>query len=151
MTVLSSSGLIVGLSVSGTYIPPGTTISAITSNVLTLNQRPYSFSRSGITAFDVFIYIDTTGIVNGMRVFGSNGINTTVASVGTYASQYGNQYITLTNYPSILDGKTLTLYFMPISPTAGTYTFTSLAQFTFRSVDGSLPFGSFPGVGGYDV
>ena len=148
MTVTTGANLLAGMTVTGTYIPSGTTISAISSNTVTLNQRPYSFSRSG--TYDVLVGPDavnlsnTSGITVGMRVFGSLGIDTTVASVTT------NTRITLTSPPPApTDNVAVTLYFMPASPSAATYTFTASNAFTFRTKDGFLPFGSYPGIGTY--
>jgi lambda family phage minor tail protein L len=148
MTVTTGANLLVGMSVSGTYIPSGTTISAISGNTVTLNQRPYSFSRSGTYDVargpDAVKLSNTSGITVGMRVFGSLGIDTTVASVTT------NTGITLTTAPATpTDGAAVTLYFMPASPSAATYTFGASNAFTFRTTDGILPYGSFPAVGLY--
>jgi hypothetical protein len=152
MTVSAGSNLIAGANVSGTYIPTGTTISSISSNTVTLSQRPYWFTRQATYIWGMFgstlspeiSMTDVTNIVVGMRVFGSHGVNTTVSYVST-------NYIVLTVDPGapargsfyILD-----LYFIPASPSSATYTFNSPNSFVFRSVDGSLPFGSYPGVGG---
>lgn len=146
MTVTTGANLLVGMSVSGNYIPDGTTISAISSDTVTLSARPYSFIRSG--TYDVLFgpdavkLSDTSGITAGMRVFGSLGINTTVASVTT------NTRITLTAAPATpTDGAAVTLYFMSASPSAATYSFTGSTAMTFRTTDGILPYGSFPAVG----
>ena len=149
MTVTTGANLLVGMSVSGTYIPSGTTITAISTNTLTLSARPYSFTRDGtydvISGPDAVKLSNTSGISVGMRVFGSLGINTTVASVTT------NVRITLTSSPATpTDGAAVTLYFMPASPGSATYTFSSTTAMTFRTTDGILPYGSFPAVGLYE-
>ena len=152
MTVTSATGLGVGMAVVGTYMN-GATIAGISGTTLTLSGRPYSFTRSG--TYDVIpgFYLNppdkvnltnTTGIVVGMRVFGSLGINTTVAAVTAGVS------ITLTTAPATpKDGAAVTVYFMPASPAAGTYTFTANTSYAFRDPANELPFGSFPGVGSY--
>ena len=89
------------------------------------------------------ITIDTTGLSVGMRVFGSAGIDTTIATIGTGS-------ITLANYGSNpANGTPLTLYFLPPSPAASTYTFTADTTYAIRTAASELPFGSFPGVGSY--
>jgi hypothetical protein len=87
------------------------------------------------------IDIDTTGLSTGMRAFGNNGIDTTISSVGSgviYLNSYGN----LEN-----DANSVSMYFLPASPSSATYTFSSNAQYTFRAPNTTLPFGSFPGAG----
>jgi lambda family phage minor tail protein L len=148
MTVTTGANLLVGQSISGLYIPSGTTIAAIATNTITLSARPYQFVRPAtavvVTIFNRRITIDTTGLSVGMRVFGSAGINTTIATVGTGS-------ITLANYGNLpANGTALTLYFMPPSPSAATYAFSSSTAMTFRTTDGILPYGSFPSVGLYE-
>jgi hypothetical protein len=76
-----------------------------------------------------------------MIVFGSNGINTTISSVGS-------GFINLSAYGNLsADQVTVQLYFLPASPGSATYAFTSDAKYTFRTPDTALPFGSFPGAG----
>ena len=162
MTVTSAAGLAAGLPVTGQYIPAGTTIASISGTALTLNQRPYSFTRAGsYTASNTnVITISTSGISVGMRVFGSNSINTTVTAVGSGTITLANKG-TLPN-PTTSTGRpglglisnaptaiAVTLYFIPASPASSSYTFTGNNQFTFRAKDAVLPFGSFPGVGAY--
>jgi len=156
MTVTSATGIIAGVTVSGIYLPAGTTVLSVSGTTLTLNQRPYSFVRSGtfentyssFTGYSRSIQdIDVTSIVAGMRVFGTNGIDTTVATVGSGT-------ITLNSYgsfPSTAEQTaSVTLYFMPASPGSATYTFAEQdVTATFRDGGDGLPFGSFPGVGSY--
>jgi lambda family phage minor tail protein L len=149
MTVTSATGLLAGQTVTGTYIPSGTTIASISDTTLTLSARPYSFSRSG-TIYLAFFSLagvnlsDTSGITVGMRVFGSLGIDTTVFSVTT------NVRITLTTAPATSqNGAAVNLYFMPASPGSATYSFSVSNAFFLRTTGGSLPFGSFPGIGSY--
>ena len=149
MTVTTGANLSVGATVTGTYIPSGTTITAISGNTVTLNQRPYSFSRTGTynvmgINYDVIKMSNTSGIVVGMKVFGSVGLNTTVKSI------VPNTSITLNVLTSnIGNNAAITVYFMPASPGSATYTFSASNAFTFRTIDGILPYGSFPAVGLY--
>ena len=161
VVVSNNTGISVGQAVTGTYIPASTTVTGIASTTVTLSNRPYSIARAGtyVPTFDTYYYnngdnpfdttiltaqqinIDTTGLSAGMIVFGSNGIDTTIASVGSgviYLNGYGNLYA---------DQVGVQLYFLPASPGSATYTFTSNAKYTFRIPDTALPFGSFPGAG----
>lgn len=152
MTVASATGLAIGHAVSGTYIPPGTTVSAISGTTITLTQRPYSITRVGIFRDDpvsaAYVYLfSLTGITNGMRVFGSNGISGTVTDVESLTGE-----IRLSNYGNLntlSNGLFVTLYFMPATVTQASYTFTASNLFTFRSITRGLPYGGFPGIGTY--
>ena len=157
VVVSSNTGISVGQAVSGTYIPASTTVIGISGTTVTLSNRPRSIDRAGtyVPTFETYTYddyqttiltgqqinIDTTGLSAGMIVYGSNGIDTTIASVGSgviYINSYGDLYA---------DQIAVQLYFLPASPGSATYTFTSNAKYTFRTPDTALPFGSFPGAG----
>ena len=157
VVVSSNTGISVGQAVSGTYIPASTTVIGISGTTVTLSNRPRSIDRAGtyVPTFETYYYdeqystiltgqqinIDTTGLSAGMIVYGSNGIDTTIASVGSgviYINSYGDLYA---------DQIAVQLYFLPASPGSATYTFTSNAKYTFRTPDTALPFGSFPGAG----
>jgi len=157
VVVSNNTGISVGQTVTGTYVPANTTVTTISGTTITLSNRPYSIARSGSYVPTVETYyfgfigreqitgqqidINTSSLVAGMRVFGSNGIDTTITSVGSgiiYLDDYGNLE---TNVVPV------DLYFLPASPSSATYTFSSDAQYTFRVPDTALPFGSFPGAG----
>ena len=161
VVVSSNTGISVGQAVSGTYIPASTTVIGISGTTVTLSNRPRSIDSAGtyVPTFETYYYdqgnnessqtiltgqqinIDTTGLSAGMIVYGSNGIDTTIASVGSgviYLNSYGDLYV---------DQIAVQLYFLPASPGSATYTFTSNAKYTFRTPDTALPFGSFPGAG----
>jgi hypothetical protein len=159
IVVSSNTGISVGQSASGTYIPANTTVTGISGTTITISNRPYTIARSGTYAPTVETYnlgrfgiaryrltnqqinITTTSLTVGMRVFGSNGIDTTILSIGS-------SYIKLNLYGNLgNDELSVQLYFLPASPSSATYTFTSNAKYTFRSPDAALPFGSFPGAG----
>ena len=151
LVVADTTGLAVGMTVTGTYLS-STSVVGISGTTLTLSQRPYQLVKSA-TAFVLRfgisttrrITIDTTGLSAGMRVFGSAGIDTTIATIGTGS-------ITLASYGNNPANDTpLTLYFIPASPTASTYTFTADTTYAFRDPAAELPFGSFPGVGSYST
>jgi hypothetical protein len=151
MTVANSTGLLVGMAVIGTYIPAGTTISTIAGTNLTLSARPYSFTRTGIYRSiylgSFYISIDITGLSAGMRVWGSNGIDTTIATVAS--GGLAGTRITLSSYAGLIGKQiSINLYFMPASPGSATYSFGDTNNsYIFRNPTASLPFGSFPGVG----
>lgn len=154
LSVTNATGLIAGQTITGTYIPNGTTVSSISGTTLTLSARPYSFTRSGtyVNVFNSVFYIsiDVSGLSAGMSVWGPNGINTTIASVATN-NPLGNR-ITLNSYGSLgLDAPiNLTLYFMPASPGSSSYTFgITNNNYVFRDPTSALPYGSFPAVGLY--
>ena len=157
VVVSSNTGISVGQAVSGTYIPASTTVIGISGTTVTLSNRPRSIDRAGtyVPTFERYYYdeqystiltgqqinIDTTGLSAGMIVYGSNGIDTTIASVGSgviYINSYGDLYA---------DQVAVQLYFLPASPGSATYTFSSNAKYTFRTPNTALPFGSFPGAG----
>ena len=162
MTVANGANLTIGMTVTGTYIPAGTTITAISGNTVTLSNRPYEFTRVGSFLFGflgailtpIFQIANGGSITPGYRVFGSQQINTTVSSntpggllfnlvlnaIGAFAS--------LVASPSMTPVQT-TLYFIPNNPTQSTYSFSAGNQIFFRTQQGTLPFGSFPGVGTY--
>jgi hypothetical protein len=146
MTVTSAAGLGVGMTITGPYMN-GQTITGISGTTLTLSERPYSFRRDGtyniLFGNDAIKLADTSSIVTGMRVFGSFNINTTVASITT------NIRIRISSAPSPLptEGASVTVYFMPASPAAASYTFAGSRSYSFRNLDSALPYGSFPGIG----
>jgi lambda family phage minor tail protein L len=150
LVVANTTGLAVGMAVAGTYMN-GATVTSIAGTTLTLSGRPYSFSRSGtydavysyFNGYDGVFLADTSGIVVGMRVFGSFGLDTTVRSVLT-----GKVILNILS-SSVKDNAAVTLYFMPASPAASTYTFTADTTYAFRDPATELPYGSFPGVGSY--
>ena len=150
LSMTSVTGLAPGHSVSGLYVPAGASIVGITGTTVTLNQRPYLHYRSGV--FTIYIYfnsiqsyisIDTSDLSVGMRVWGGNGIDTTISSIGS-------GLIELNNYGALnSSGTPVSLYFLPASPSAQSYSFTESPAITFRSADAALPFGGFPGIGTY--
>ncbi len=147
MTVTDATGLVVGMSVTGLYMPDGTAIESISGNTLTLNQRPYSFDRlAEVASFDFALTLDSvSGLSVGMRVRGANDVSTTISEVNT-----ASNFIKLNDNGNLEFGDKLTLYFMPASPGSSTYTI-AIANpvYSFRSDGTLLPFGSFPGVGSY--
>lgn len=157
MVVTNATGIIVGLEVTGTYLNANTTVLSVVGTTVTLSYRPYSITRPGtyVPIFDTFIYedtelriltgqqinIDTTGLSTGMIVWGSNGIEGTITSIGS-------GFITLSNYGNLDSSEQyVEIQFLPASPSSATYQFAANAQYTFRTPDTALPFGSYPGAG----
>jgi len=148
LVVANTTGLAVGMAVAGTYMN-GATIAGISGTTLTLSQRPYSFTRSGTYdavygytyGYDGVFLSNTSGIVAGMQVFGSFGLNTTVRSVSA-----GKVILNILS-GSVKDNAPVTLYFIPASPAASTYAFTADTTYAFRDPAAELPYGGFPGVG----
>jgi hypothetical protein len=158
IVVSSNTGIAVGQSVTGTYIPANTSVTGILGTTITISNRPYTIARNGTYVPTVQTYtfgrggaryritnqqinITTTNLSVGMRVFGSNGIDTTISAIGS-------GYIQINGYGNLeKDQLAVQLYFLPASPSSATYTFTSNAKYTFRAPDTALPFGSFPGAG----
>ena len=151
-TVSSASALGVGMTVTGTYIPPVTTIVGISGATLTLSQRPYSIVRTGTfkrvgSFLFVFVFeVDTTGLSVGMKVFGDNGIETTILGIGAGTISLDG-YFPWTLPPGTALGEKKTVYFMPASPGSGTYSFQNNTLYAFGDTTSVLPFGSFPGAG----
>ena len=148
MVVSNSTGLGVGMAAAGPYLS-GATIVGISGTTLALSHRPYQLVRSGTVSTSRTgaltirrVSIDTSGLSVGMRAFGSAGIDSTIATIGA-------GFITLArNGNNPANGTPLTLYFMPASPAASTYSFTADATYAFRDPLGELPYGSFPGMAG---
>lgn len=146
MTVASATGLMIGQSVSGTYVLPGTTISNILGTTITLSQRPASIYRKGVvgsfgTVNPTVVYLDVNDLSVGMKVFGSNGVDTTISTVTS-------EFITLASAPAEWDfDSKVVLYFIPSSVSQASYAMLSSNTYKFRSENTVLPFGSFPGVG----
>lgn len=158
MTVSNGSLLVPGMTVTGPMVPAGTTIRSISGNTLTLSNRPYLFAGIGdflysylsfLYSYRRYVQIPSLfgSISTGMVVFGSHSINSTVTSRYSTISS-----IALGSF-GLLAGLTgqarVQLYFIPTNPSSGSYTFTASNQIIFRTKDGILPFGSFPGVGTY--
>lgn len=153
------SNIAVGMTVSGSYLPGGTYVTGISGSTVSLNNVPVESVRSGTYTVDVENYfysywdetsyitfqaieLDITGLYVGMAVFGSNGINTTIAGIE-------DSFIYLNSYGDLsFDPTGVTLYFITPTPSAASYSFSAGSQvYTFRNPSATLPFGSFPGAG----
>ena len=155
MTVANTTGMGVGMAVSGTYMN-GATVTGISGTTITLSQRPYSIFATGIYADMVLAYnrinipSGTTGITVGMNVWGSfSTAQTTVVDVGATYVDIGAAGMKGFLPAEVKTGTPVNCYFIPASPSSDSYTFSANTTYAFRDPDNQLPFGSFPGVGGY--
>jgi fibronectin-binding autotransporter adhesin len=71
LTLLSTTGLVVGMQVEGSGIPAGTTITAINGNVVTLSSAP----TAAVDGFVASSPYRVGGSLNGIAVTGINGTN----------------------------------------------------------------------------
>ena len=155
LTVANTTGMAVGMAVSGTYMN-GATVTGISGTTITLSQRPYSIYATGTyeaVAFNndrINIPAGTTGISVGMYVYGSfSTATTTVLAVGSTYVQIDSGGIKGSLPAQVKTGTAVSAYFIPASPAAGTYAFSADTTYAFRDPANELPFGSFPGVGAY--
>ena len=152
MTVTSATGLAAGMSVTGTWVPSGTTIQSISGTTITLsistnpNYQDSATSKS-VTYYSFFnssrLYTgNTSGVAIGDIVAGSGVYaGTTVSGIST------NTFILLNKNLNKDAGDTLTAtFYTPKTFTQQSYTFTASNKYVIRA-NASLPFGSFPGVG----
>ena len=167
ITVSSSANLQPGMAVSGANVPANTTISSISGNTvnLSISFNPNvkgSLDTSVVTVskgfdenyFETWIVNSPSGISVGDYVGNAVGISDdnpqgTNVLTGTKITAINGDELTL-NYRSrfddgdAFDGQ----FWQPRTFTSATYTFTGSSNYTVRA-DGQLPFGSFPGVGGF--
>ena len=167
ITVNDASNLVAGMVVSGSNIPNGTTISSISGTTINLriaynpNIKGSGTTKSvtvdkSIPGYEYWVVGSTTGIsVNDLA--GNNtgqtgdipqGTNvlagTKVTSVDTLLSR-----IEISKLSRFDDGDSFTaVFWVPVTFTSASYTFTGASEYTVGT-DRPLPFGSFPGVGGY--
>ena len=153
MTVTSATGLAAGMSVTGTWVPSGTTIQSISGTTITLsistNPNYQDSATSKTVTYYSFYYNssrlytgDTSGVAIGDIVAGSGVYaGTTVSGIST------NTFILLNKKLNKDAGDTLTAtFYTPRTFTQQSYTFTASNKYVIRA-NASLPFGSFPGVG----
>jgi hypothetical protein len=155
MTVANTTGMGVGMAVSGTYMN-GATVIGISGATLTLSQRPYSVFATGtyeavaLANDRINIPAGTAGISVGMNVYGSfSSATTTVLAVAANYVQINSGGIKGFLPAQVKTGTPVNAYFVPASPAALTYTFNANTTYAFRDPSNELPFGSFPGVGSY--
>lgn len=162
-----TTGLAVGMTVSGPLIPAGTIIESISGNNVILGQPvlledvlALQTTKAGSlyvpnlavppTSSNGLI-VNTSGLSIGMYVEGPTLLLEREATITNLVSPplYPYTGVTLSYAPPI-NGSTgvYSFYTIPIQPIE-TYTFTATSRmYSFRP-DAQLPFGSFPGVGTY--
>lgn len=162
ITMVSVSGILPGMAVSGTWLPAGTVVTAVntTTKVVTLNLTFNPNLRESVVTktgyykdfFNtigkiVFLSGNTTGIAVGDQVSAPGiYVGTTVAAIGTDAYLPA---VTLSRPQALGPGNSVTAdFYSLVTPTAQTYIFTASQQYAVQPST-ALPFGSFPGVGGY--
>lgn len=167
INVSSSANLRPGMAVSGTNVPANTTISSISGNTvnLSISFNPSikgSLDTSVVTVskgfnenyFETWIVNSPSGIAVGDYVGNAVGISdnspqgTNVLTGTKIVSINGNE-LTLNFRSQFDDGAAFDgQFWQPATFSSATYTFTGSNTYTVRA-DGQLPFGSFPGVGGF--
>lgn len=168
LTVSNTTGLVAGMGVSGQDVPAGTTIQSIAGNVLTLsiaynpNSKGGAVTKAATVAKPTvapmqerWLITNTSGIpANG---FAGNNAGITAEQpqgTGVYAGTgvaaiTTNQSVSISIESKLADGEQFTaVFWTPKTFTQATYTFTASNSYTARA-NGNLPYGSFPGVGGY--
>jgi hypothetical protein len=170
LTVNNTTGLGVGMTVSGNYMN-GATVTGISGLTILLSARPYSIFKTGTyqraLGNDYIVFPDgTSGILVGMNIFGSfstgtttvvaveptrvqidtGGIKTDIFGIITKSGIF-YQAIPGLNYP--VNGAAVSAYFIPASPASSSYTFSANTTYAFRDPENQLPFGSFPGTGAF--
>lgn len=104
-----------------------------------LSYRRTIYDPAGVSGFAV----DPS---NPWVVFGSHGINNT-GITNVYSDLSSLQLLNYGNLSSTFAPARTTLFYIRTNPASGTYTFSAPNDLTFRTQDGELPFGSYPGVG----
>lgn len=150
----STSGLVAGMSVSGSFIRAGTTISSIAGSTITLNQEAssnYTLSTTKSCTYATFypqrldVIGGTTGLSVGMAVLGP-GLPTDYSVKIVTVSTSG--YIILSYAVPEFDGAQNFSFYTLGSYSSSAYAFAGSTLYTFHDVTNStLPFGSFPGAG----
>lgn len=157
ITMGSVTGIKPGMVVTGTYVPSDTYVSSVNSStkVVTLSisdntllqGSAVTYTGTYVAATKRITLANTTGIQVSDIVVGS--IANQIYKKTTVSAISANAYVTLNKVQAIDDGTSLTAtFYRPITPTSQTYTFTASPNYVIRPAEG-IPFGSFPGVGGY--
>ena len=175
MTVASTAGLAPGMLVEGPNVPSGTRISSISGTTLNLSiaYNPFTRGSSETRAVKVrkirsmnrvdmnqivserWETSNTSGIQTNDLAGNTAGITTdNPHGTGVYAgtkvsSILANTFIQISKISALADGANITaIFWQPVTFSSATYTFTASTSYTIRA-DNSLPFGGFPGVGGF--
>lgn len=175
LVVSNTTGLALGMTVTGNNIPANTTIIGISGTTLTLSQpadRIYTlattkgaqivtdpiikiafskteasyYKRATGTFLRLLLGETTAGISNGMIVMGQ-GLPSDYST--TVTSTFGSRGYMRLSYAAVAPENSYTYSFYTIgSYSSATYTFTANQNYIFRDpANNALPFGSYPGVG----
>ena len=176
LNVVSATGIRAGMIVIDSSVPSGTRVSSVSGNALRLNIETNPWIQSSLDTATVQFAERTERFQRGVRVvdFDPRKLKITAGSLSgiNAGDRVGGQYIwdgttvTSTESPDIInlskDGNVkleedafgfpfissfLASFWVPVSPSARTYSFSAPNQYVFRQ-GGVLPYGSFPGVGG---
>jgi lambda family phage minor tail protein L len=176
LTMTNITGLVPGMAVSGNFVPAGARIQSISGSTIRLNIEQNTLIRTSVDTATVQFTPVSTGYERGVSkidynplslsiVSGSiSGINvndyvggqfiyegTQVASIPNSTtiilSKEGNTAVTKTNAGNLEPLSFLATFWVRRTPTQETYSFSAPNQYSFRR-NSSIPFGSFPGVGG---
>ncbi len=167
MVVSSATGLVAGMTVSGSNVPSGTTIASISGTTLTLSIANNANAKGSGTTRSVtvgkgllygndeyWLMSDTTGISVNNIAGNNSGITTNQPQgdkvyAGTKVSTVATDRVKISQLSKFDNGEAFTaVFWQPVTFSSATYTFTGSNSYTFGA-NRSLPFGSFPGVGGY--
>ena len=162
INVSSAAGLVVGMSVSGAYVPAGTTITGITGNTIYLSQTvPVTYTLIGtapggtnplhpFAPNQIVLWVTNSNIVSSANTLYIRGPGYSDAyhqvlynsgQIGYYA------YITAYQPAKGVQG-TFYFYNATTNYASSTYTFTGSPSYTFRNpTTAGLPYGGFPGIG----
>jgi lambda family phage minor tail protein L len=159
VTVASTTGILPGMTVTGSEIPTGTRISSVdTVNKIVylniaINPLVYLFGaltsgtlrRSSTTNTDYIDLGSTSGLVAGQYVDGGNVYqNTTISSVTPSSNRIDLSKLQAID---IEISKIITIRFGTAqTAVSASYTFAANTTYTIRP-DATIPFGSFPSVG----
>ena len=164
IVVSSASNLRPGMVVSGSNVPGNTTVASISGNTVTLSIGYNSNVRGSLTiktvtvgkgtTYEFWTVGDTSGIQANDYAGNNSGIsNDTPHGTNVYAGTQVNGIvgndIWLTRFSRFPEGETFTAAFWrPKTFSSATYTFSGDPTYVIRA-NNALPFGSFPGVGGF--
>jgi len=162
ITMANVTGIKAGMTVSGTYVPAGTFVSSVntTTKKVTLSISENTLLRTSVvTVVGTHVVVPSSNPASRIMLSNTSGIqvndwvtssvvnqiykSTKVKSITT------NSFVQLNKPQAINDNLGITaIFYRSITPTAQTYTFTADNNYVIRAGEG-IPFGSFPGVGGF--
>lgn len=169
ITVANTSGLLPGMTVTGTNVPAGTTVTAISGTTVTLSIAYNPNTRGSAETRTATIFKSPTGYgaaveqwnvssISGIQVGDLVGNTAGITDTTPHGTDvYGNTkvliiatgFVILDKQSKLQEGATVSaIFWRPVTFSSATYTFVASNKFTVGA-DRSLPFGSFPGVGGF--